>query len=333
MNTFGQTLKLSIFGESHGPVVGITIDGCPAGLKVENNEFNTDLARRKSGKIGTTPREELDQPEIVSGTYKSYTTGAPITILFRNNNVKSKDYDTFTRIPRPGHADFTAYKKYNGFNDHRGGGHFSGRVTLGLVAAGVIAKKLIFPLFVNAELIEAGGDKNIEKAIKKALNDNDSIGGIIECKSENVPIGLGEPFFNKIQAVVSHLVMSIPAIKGIEFGAGFQSAQMTGSEHNDPIIDSQGRTETNNAGGINGGITNGNDLIFRVPVKPTSSTPKKQRTLNIEKGQIEELEVKGRHDACIALRIPVIIEAVTAFALADFMLQEHRIQRTYENRT
>jgi chorismate synthase len=333
MNTFGHTLKLSIFGESHGPVIGITIDGCPAGLKIENSEFNTDLSRRKSGKIGTTPRKELDQPEIVSGVYKSYSTGAPITILFKNKNVKSKDYDTFKRIPRPGHADFTAYKKYNGFNDHRGGGHFSGRVTLGLVAAGVIAKKLIFPLFVNAELIEAGGDKNIERAIEKALKGNDTIGGIIECKSENVPVGLGEPFFNKIQAVISHLVMSIPAIKGIEFGAGFQSAQMTGSEHNDPIIDPQGRTETNNAGGINGGITNGNDLIFRVPVKPTSSTPKKQRTLNLEKGQIEELEVTGRHDACIALRIPVIIEAVTAFALADFMLQEQRIPKTYENRT
>ncbi|MGM0498104.1 MAG: chorismate synthase [Bacteroidota bacterium] len=331
MNTFGHSLKLSIFGESHGHTIGITLDGCPAGLKIEKDEFNTDLARRKSGKIGTTPRKELDRPEIISGIYKSYTTGAPITFIFRNKDTKSKDYETFKRIPRPGHADFTAYKKYNGFNDPRGGGHFSGRLTLGLVAAGVIAKKLIFPLFVNAELIEAGGDQNIERAIQKALKDNDSIGGIIECKSENVPVGLGEPFFNKIEAVISHLVMSIPAVKGIEFGSGFQSAQMKGSEHNDPIIDKIGRTETNHAGGINGGITNGNDLIFRVPVKPTSSTPKKQKTINLEKEKIEELEIKGRHDACIALRVPVIIEAVTAFALADFMLQEQRIPRFYES--
>src|SRR6056297_2001139 len=169
MNTFGHSLKLSIFGESHGSIIGITIDGCPAGLKIEEDEFNTDLARRKSGKMGTTPRNELDQPEIISGIYKTHTTGAPITIIFRNENINPKDYEAVKSIPRPGHADFTAYKKYNGFNDPRGGGHFSGRLTLGLVAAGVIAKKLIFPVFVNAELIEAGGDKNIERAIKKAL--------------------------------------------------------------------------------------------------------------------------------------------------------------------
>ena len=331
MNTFGHTLKLSLFGESHGQVIGITLDGCPAGLKIDTDEFNTDLARRKSGKIGTTPRKELDQPEFISGIYKSYTTGAPITMIFRNENINPKDYEAFKRIPRPGHADFTAYKKYNGFNDPRGGGPFSGRLTLGLVAAGVIAKKLIFPLFVNAELIEAGGDKNIERAVKKALKANDTIGGVIECKSKNVPVGLGEPFFNKIQAVISHLVMSIPAIKGIEFGSGFHSAKMKGSEHNDSIIDKTGRTETNYAGGTNGGITNGNNLEFRVPVKPTSSTPQKQKTINMENEKIEELEVKGRHDACIALRVPVIIEAVTAFALADFMLQEQRIPRVFES--
>jgi len=327
MNTFGHSLKLSIFGESHGSTIGITIDGCPAGIKISEEEFNTDLSRRKSGRTGTTPRKELDQPEFVSGIYNSYTTGAPITMIFKNKNTKSKDYEAFKETPRPGHADFTAYKKYNGFNDPRGGGHFSGRLTLGLVAAGVIAKKLISPLSVNAELIEAGGDKNIERAIKKALEENDSIGGIIECKSENVPIGLGEPFFNKTEAVISHLVMSIPAIKGIEFGSGFHSAKMNGSEHNDSIINKTGKTETNHAGGINGGLTNGNNLVFRVPVKPTSSTPKKQQTINLKNEQIEELEVKGRHDACIALRVPVIIEAVTAFALADFMLQEQKIPR------
>ncbi len=329
MNNIGQALKLSIFGESHGQLVGITIDGCPAGIKIDEKEFNTDLSRRKSGKIGTTPRKELDQPEFMSGIFKGYTTGAPITILFRNENIKSSDYNEFTRIPRPGHADFTAYKKYGGFNDHRGGGHFSGRLTLGLVAAGVIAKKIIFPLFVNANLIKAGGKDDVEQAVQEAIEKQDSIGGIIECRAKNVPVGLGEPFFNSIESLISHLVFSIPAIKGIEFGSGFQAASMTGSEHNDSIIDANGKTETNNAGGINGGISNGNDIYFRVAVKPTASTPKKQKSINLETQKVEELEVKGRHDVCIALRVPVIIEAVTAFALADFMIQEQKTPRVF----
>jgi chorismate synthase len=331
MNSIGQAFKLSIFGESHGRLVGITIDGCPAGIKIDPNEFNTDLSRRKSGKIGTTPRKEIDEPEFVSGVFKGYTTGAPISVLFRNENVKSSDYNQFTRIPRPGHADFTAYKKYKGFNDHRGGGHFSGRLTLGLVAAGVIAKKIIFPVFVNAELIEAGGNKDVEKAVQEAIKKNDSIGGIINCKAKNIPVGLGEPFFNSIESIISHMVFSIPAIKGIEFGSGFNAASMTGSEHNDPIINSEGKTETNNAGGINGGISNGNDIVFRVAVKPTASTPKKQKTINLKTQKVEELEVKGRHDVCIAIRIPVIIEAVTAIALADFMLLEQIAPRVFES--
>ena len=330
MNVFGNLLRVSIFGESHGSLVGITLDGCPAGIKINMEEFNTDLARRKSGKIGTTPRKELDHPEFVSGIYQERTTGAPITILFRNQNTQSKDYNDFLQKPRPGHADFTAHKKFGGFNDHRGSGHFSGRVTLGLVAAGVIAKKIIFPVFVNAELIEAGGMKDIEQAVQYALRKNDTIGGLIQCKAENVPVGLGEPFFDSVESLISHIIFSIPAIKGIEFGTGFQAAKMLGSEHNDPIINSEGKTETNHAGGINGGITNGNDIIFRTAVKPPSSTPKKQKTLNIETDEMEELEVKGRHDACIALRMPVIVEAVTAFVLADFMLQEQKTPRVFE---
>jgi chorismate synthase len=331
MNTFGQAFKLSIFGESHGRLVGITIDGCPAGIKINENEFNTDLSRRKSGKIGTTPRQELDQPEFVSGIYKGYTTGAPITVIFRNENIKPSDYNDFVRIPRPGHADFTAYKKYKGFNDHRGGGHFSGRLTLGLVAAGVIAKKIIFPLFVNAKLVEAGGNKDIEEAVQNAIKENDTIGGIIECKAKNVAVGLGEPFFNSIESVISHLIYAIPAVKGVEFGSGFSAAKMKGSQHNDPIINKEGQTETNNAGGINGGISNGNDIYFRVAIKPTASTPKKQKTINLNTDQLEELEVKGRHDVCIALRIPVIVEAVTAIAMADFMLLEQIAPRVFES--
>jgi len=330
MNVFGNLLRVSIFGESHGDLVGITLDGCPAGININMEEFNTDLSRRKSGKIGTTPRKELDQPEFVSGIYQDRTTGAPITILFRNQNTKSKDYRDFLQKPRPGHADFTSHQKFGGFNDHRGSGHFSGRLTLGLVAAGIIAKKIIFPVFVNAELIEAGGMKDIDQAVQYAIRKNDTIGGVIQCKAENVPVGLGEPFFDSVESVISHIIFSIPAIKGIEFGSGFQASEMLGSENNDSIINQEGKTETNNAGGINGGITNGNDIIFRVAVKPPSSTPKKQKTLNLETDQMEELEVKGRHDACIALRMPVIVEAVTAFVLADFMLQEQKAPRVFE---
>lgn len=330
MNMFGNLLRVSIFGESHGDLVGITLDGCPAGININMDEFNTDLARRKSGKIGTTPRKELDHPEFVSGIYQERTTGAPITILFRNQNTQSKDYRDFLQKPRPGHADLTAHQKFGGFNDHRGSGHFSGRLTLGLVAAGVIAKKIIFPLFVNAELIEAGGMKDIDEAVQYAISKNDTIGGLIQCKAENVPVGLGEPFFDSVESLISHIIFSIPAIKGIEFGSGFQASEMLGSENNDAIINQEGKTETNHAGGINGGITNGNDIIFRVAVKPPSSTPKKQKTLNLETDQMEELEVKGRHDACIALRMPVIVEAVTAFVLADLMLREQKAPRVFK---
>ncbi|MBS3806909.1 MAG: chorismate synthase [Bacteroidales bacterium] len=327
MNSFGTLLRISIFGESHGDLVGVTIDGCPAGIKIEMEEFNTDLSRRKSGKIGTTPRKELDHPEFVSGFYKEHTTGAPITILFHNQNKRSGDYNDFLSTPRPGHADFTAFRKFGGYNDYRGSGHFSGRLTLGLVAAGVIAKKIIFPVFVNAQIIEAGGSSDIDQAVQKAIHRQDTIGGIIECTAENLPIGLGEPFFNPVESMISHLIYAIPAIKGVEFGSGFQAASMYGSQHNDAIINQEGKTETNHAGGINGGITNGNDLVFRTAVKPPSSTPAKQKTLNMKTGNLEELKVTGRHDVCIALRIPVIIEAAAAFVLADFMLQEQRVGR------
>jgi chorismate synthase len=217
--------------------------------------------------------------------------------------------------------------KYGGFNDYRGGGHFSGRLTLGLVAAGVIAKKIISQVQINATLIEAGGEQDINKAIDRAIQNEDSIGGIVECCVENISVGLGEPFFDSVESLLSHAVFSIPAIKGIEFGSGFQAAKMFGSEHNDSIADSTGRTITNYAGGINGGITNGNPLIFRVAVKPTSSISKSQNTLNLATGKQEELKVRGRHDACIALRVPVVLEAVTAIVLTDLMLLEQKNPR------
>ncbi|MFN2394994.1 MAG: chorismate synthase [Bacteroidales bacterium] len=320
MNSFGTLFRISIFGESHGTAIGITIDGCPPGLPLSEEDFTTDLERRKPGAKGTTPRKEDDSPEIVSGLFRGHTTGAPMTILFRNKNVRSGDYDNLVKTPRPGHSDFVAWKRFGGFNDHRGGGHFSGRLTLALVAAGVVAKKLIQPIEINARLIAAGGNPDIEKAVEEALAAGDSVGGLVQCKAQNIPLGWGEPFFNSVESVISHLAFAVPAIKGIEFGSGFYAASMKGSEHNDPILDDSGKTKSNNAGGITGGLTNGNELIFRVAVKPTSSIGMQQKTWSIETQKVETLEVKGRHDACIALRVPVVIEAITSIALADMKL-------------
>jgi chorismate synthase len=212
-------------------------------------------------------------------------------------------------------------QKFGGFNDHRGGGHFSGRLTLGLVAAGVIAKKISEPIEVKANLIEAGGLQDIEKAIDIAVKEDDSIGGIVECKASPMPVGIGEPFFDSLESKIAHLVFSIPATKGVEFGSGFPAARMKGSEHNDNILSIDGKTETNHAGGINGGISNGNELVFRVAVKPTSSTGKAQNTLNLETGKVQELKIGGRHDKCIALRVPVVVESIAAIAIADLLLQ------------
>lgn len=321
MNSFGTIFQVSIFGESHGASVGITIDGCPAGIALSVQDFLVDIERRKAGAIGTTPRKEEDLPRIISGVFNGCTTGAPLTVIFENNNTQSKDYDHIKNTPRPGHADFVVHEKFKGFNDYRGGGHTSGRLTLPLVAAGVVAKKILKDIAVDAKLIEAGGNANIEEAIANAIAEQDSIGGIVECRANGLPIGLGEPFFNAVESLISHAIFSIPAIKGIEFGSGFESTKMKGSEHNDIIINEKGTTATNHAGGINGGISNGNELVFRVAVKPTSSTPKTQQTWNRATNAITSFEAKGRHDLCIALRVPVVVEAVTAIVLADLYLQ------------
>ena len=320
MNTFGRIFRIGIFGESHGKWVGVTIDGCPAGIDLREEDLAPDLDRRKAGAAGTTPRKEDDMPIFVSGVFNNKTTGAPLTIVFENNNVRSADYDAIKATPRPGHADFVLDKKFNGFNDHRGGGHSSGRLTVALVAAGSVAKKILNGITVSATLTEAGGNTDIEAAINKAIADQDSIGGIVSCTVAGLPVGLGEPFFDSVESVISHAVFSIPAIKGVEFGSGFAAARMAGSTHNDAIINEHGATGTNNAGGINGGITNGNDLHFRVAVKPTSSTPREQQTWNKNTQSVEPFTVKGRHDLCIALRVPVVVEAVTAIALADLWL-------------
>jgi chorismate synthase len=320
MNSFGRIFRISIFGESHGPVLGITIDGCPAGIEIKEADFEHDLQRRKAGAAGTTPRVEEDRPKIVSGIFNDKATGAPITILFENTNTRSADYDAIKDTPRPGHADFVLHEKFHGFNDHRGGGHSSGRLTLALVAAGVVAKKVISKITIKAELTEAGGNADIEAAIQKAVEMQDSIGGVVTCRVNGLPVGWGEPFFDSAESYIAHLAFSIPAIKGVEFGAGFGGTKMTGSRHNDAILDEKGTTKTNHAGGINGGITNGNELVFRIAVKPTSSTPQQQQTWRRSSGKAEEFTVKGRHDLCIALRVPVVAEAAAAIALADLSL-------------
>jgi len=320
MNSFGRIFRISLFGESHGAALGVVIDGCPAGIKLAVADFSDDLNRRKPGADGTTARIEEDQVEIMSGIFNDQTTGAPIMLMLRNHRQDSHGYDQFLDHPRPGHADFTAALKYNHCNDYRGGGHFSGRITAALVLAGVVAKKILKEIRIEAGLLSSGGSKNIAEAVKQAVAEQDSIGGIVECRVQNLPAGLGEPFFDSVESVISHLVFAIPGIRGIEFGNGFQAASQKGSEHNDMFLDSTGQTQTNHAGGVNGGITNGNELVFRVAVKPASSIFKSQNTYNFKADKMTELTINGRHDSCFALRVPVILEAVTAIALADLML-------------
>lgn len=321
MNTFGSKFRVSIFGESHGVGIGVILDGVPAGIALSEDDFMNDLSRRRSGGIGTTPRKEGDVPTILSGVFNGYTTGAPLAITFVNENTISKDYRNLVVHPRPSHADWVAMQKYDGFTDYRGGGHFSGRITLGVVAAGVVAKKIIHCTF-SSEILEIGGCSDSSKfddVICSAQKAHDSIGGVIECRVDGVDVGMGEPFFDSVESVAAHLLFSIPAIKGVEFGNGFAAARLRGSQNNDAIISNSGETATNNSGGINGGITNGNQIVVRVAVKPTPSISHPQQSLNTESGDVEELVIKGRHDACIAMRAPVVVESAMAIALAQFV--------------
>jgi chorismate synthase len=328
MNSFGRLLRVHIFGESHGECVGITIDGCPAGLSLTPEDLLVDLERRRGGKQkGTTPRQEEDYPIFKSGVFNGKTTGFPITILFDNKNTRSEDYNKQRSIPRPGHADWVAHQKFGGNEDYRGGGHFSARLTTGIVAAGAIAKKLMPGVTVNAAVTVIAGESNLEKGLQKGIDAKDSVGGIVECKVNGLPVGLGEPYFDSVESVLSHILFAIPAVRGVEFGTGFAAASMFGSQHNDPIENNKGKTTTNHAGGVVGGISNGNELIFRLAVKPTSSTPKQQNSLNWDTGNTEDFSIKGRHDLCVALRAPVIVEAVAALVVADFMLLQQHIKR------
>ena len=325
MNSWGQIFRVSIWGESHGQQVGVSIDGVPAGIALCEEDFSKDLDRRRAGAAGTTPRKESDIPHIVSGVYNGFTTGSPLTIEFVNENTQSGDYRNLVKHPRPSHADLVAQQKWNGYNDPRGGGHFSGRITLGLVAAGVVAKKILDNDTVfSTEIIEIGGEQDKAKfaeILESARTAQDSVGGIVECRAKGITAGLGEPFFDSAESLIAHLLFSIPAVKGVEFGKGFEAARMRGSEHNDAIIDESGTTATNNAGGIVGGITNGNELVVRAAIKPTASIAREQATYNFESNKVEPLVIKGRHDVCIALRAAVVVESAIAIALADLKLR------------
>lgn len=349
MNSFGRYFRVSVFGESHGVAVGAVLDGVPAGIPLAEADFMEDIDRRRSGARGTTPRRESDTPEILSGVYNGYTTGAPLTVIFRNGNTHSSDYELFKAMPRPGHADHVASIKWNGYNDPRGGGHFSGRLTLPIVAAGVVAKKVLAcksDVTVKASLAELGGvccrvgpgavpdgasrtpedivaslPQAAREAMDKAILEGDSLGGVAECVVDGLPAGLGEPFFDSVESLISHAIFAVPGVRGIEFGDGFMASRMKGSEHNDPI-GTDGHPLKNGAGGVNGGITNGAPVVFRVALKPTSSIRKTQRTADLSNGCMADLSAPGRHDACFALRAPVVIESMAAIALADLYIFE-----------
>jgi chorismate synthase len=358
-NSFGELFRITSFGESHGPCAGIIIDGCPAGLPLTAEDIQREVDRRKPvANAGQTARSEEDKVEVLSGIFQGYTTGAPIGLLVRNKDADSAEYEKMRFLPRPGHADYTAFMKYGGFNDYRGGGRFSGRVTVGLVMAGAVAKKLlnltgieVLAHTVQIGAIKAGAcsteeirrnvyrsplrcaDREAAKAmselIEQAGREGDSLGGIIAGLALNVPVGLGEPFFDTLEGEMAKALFAIPAVKGVEFGAGFSVAGKRGLENNDPFIikNKKVESETNNAGGILGGISTGMPLVVRVAVKPTPSISQKQKTVDIKNLQNAELSIRGRHDVCLVPRAVIVVESMIAVTLCDFALRAGLIAR------
>ena len=351
-NSFGKLFTITSFGESHGTCIGIVVDGCPAGLPVSEEDIQREVDKRKPTSPIATTRAEEEKVEILSGIFDGHTTGAPICLLIWNKDIDSSEYERIRFLPRPGHADYTADMKYGRFNDFRGGGRFSGRITATFVMAGAIAKKLLnlIGIEVLAYTIEIGGikaqpkeldeirqnadqaalkcadpeaAKEMLKVIEQAKGEGDSVGGIIEGTALNVPAGLGEPIFDTLEGDLAKALFAIPAVKGVEFGSGFSAARKRGSENNDLFTIKNGKIETmtNNAGGILGGISNGMPIVVRVAVKPTSSIAKKQETVNIEKMEPASLEVRGRHDACIVPRAVPVVEAMIAVTLCDFAMK------------
>ena len=323
-NSFGSKFKISIWGASHTPEIGIRIEGVPQGISLSAEEFEADLSRRRASAKGTTARHEADIPTLRAGVADGITTGEAIEIVFQNGDTRSSDYSQFESHNRPSHIDFTARAKYGSEVDLRGSGQFSGRMTVLLVAAGVVAKKILQNIEYNTSIIEMGGSRNqaeFADIVAAAMAEGDSVGGVVECRAKGIKIGLGEPFFDSAESIIAHLLFSVPAVKGVEFGSGFEGVKLRGSERNDCFVDGEGHTATNNEGGINGGITNGNDLVVRAAIKPTPSISREQMTYNKELGEVAPLRIKGRHDACIVLRAAVVIESVVAIALAELALQ------------
>lgn len=323
MNSYGQLFRITLYGESHQKAIGVVIDGVTPGTPIDIDLIKHDLDLRKPKAIGTTPRKEDDEPIITSGVFKGVATGSPIHIMIENKNVKSKDYDHLKKQPRPGHADFVAQRKYHGFQDHRGGGRFSGRLTAALVAAGSIAKMMLPYQFSN-QLKQIGTLTDMSKIddyLREIIAEGDSVGGIVEIKIKGVEVGLGEPMFEKLDAELAKMMFSIPAVKGFEMGLGFQGVSYKGSMFNDLILDDTGKTKTNHAGGVTGGISNGNDIVCRVFVKPTSSIQKQQETYHLENQKLEPLKVGGRHDVAIVRRVGIVLENAAAIVLADAYLK------------
>jgi chorismate synthase len=353
-NSIGKRLVLTSFGESHGRCVGAVLDGCPAGLDLEEKDIQKMLDLRRPGQSSiTTQRKELDQVEILSGVFRGYTTGAPITMIVWNKDQNSRAYDSLRTKLRPGHADFTAFTKYKKFNDYRGGGRFSGRLTATFVMGGSIARKLLnesLGVETNSYTLQIGktrmNNKLTSKMIKKIYSNDvrcpdnvsakkmkneiinarkkgDSLGGIIESITTNLPVGIGEPIFSSIESDISKAIFSIPSVKGIEFGSGFQGSSSFGSENNDLYMIKKGKivTSTNNAGGILGGLSTGMPIVIRVAFKPASSIAKKQHTVDIKTKKATILSVKGRHDPCVVPRAPPVVDSLVSLTLADLALQ------------
>ena len=349
----GKNIKLSVFGESHGKLIGATIDGLPAGFKIDLNKIKKFLERRKTGKKNTTKRKESDSFEIVSGFFENHTTGAPLTIIIKNEDMKSSDYEDTRFKLRPSHADYTAFKKYKGFADFRGGGHFSGRLTAAICVIGNIILQILETkqIYIYSHILKLNDitdtkierisieqqrgiqnkelafidDANIELAnekLSKIKAEGDSIGGQIETIIHNIEAGFGDPIFDSIESKISNLIFSIPAVKGIEFGNGFKSSYLLGSQNNDEFYIENDiiKTHTNNSGGINGGISNGMPIVFNVAIKPTSSIYKEQNTVNIKTMTNDKIKIKGRHDPAIIIRAVPVVEAVTAIAIYDIIL-------------
>ncbi len=358
-NSFGKLFTITSFGESHGRCVGIIIDGCPAGLPITEEDIQREVDKRKPGVgIAATTRVEEDKVEILAGIFNGTTSGAPICLLLWNKDVDSSEYEKMRFLPRPGHADYTAFIKYGGFNDFWGGGRFSGRITATFVMAGAVAKKLLnlIGIEVLAHTVEIGGikarpkgfdeikenvaqnplrcadlmaTKEMVRTIEKVKAEGDSLGGIIEGIARHVPVGLGEPVFDTLDGELAKALFAIPAVKGVEFGSGFSAAGKKGSENNDPFTIRDGKivTLTNNAGGILGGISNGMPIVVRVAVKPTSSIAKSQETVDIKSMETTTLSVKGRHDVCIVPRAVVVVESMMAVTLCDFAIRARLLPR------